>query len=74
MIKFIQNKSLLIQMPETLRTCLVKSIILFEYPHSLSYHDTTLWKLLFNERPACISNTDECGSCKISDETISSSV
>lgn len=61
-------------MPEVLRTCLAKSIILLEYPHSLSYHETTLWKLLFKEIPACLSKTDDLESCKISDETISSSV
>jgi hypothetical protein len=58
------------QIPETLWTCWAKSTILFEYPHSLSYQDTTLWKLLFSEIPACESNTDECESCKMSDDTI----
>ncbi len=54
--------------------CLAKSIILLLYPHSLSYHETTLWKLEFKEIPACLSKIDDLASCKISDDTISSSV
>lgn len=58
----------------TLATCSAKSSILFEYPHSLSYHDMSLWKLSFNPIPAYASNIDDYLSCKKSEEATSSLV
>ncbi len=37
---------------QTLVICLARSSTLLEYPHSLSYHEMTLWKFEFNEIPA----------------------
>merc|ERR1719262_454149 len=44
-----------------------------EYPHSLSYQDTSFTKLLFREIPALMSTTDEVFSPTKSVETTSSS-
>merc|ERR1719421_241470 len=44
-----------------------------EYPHSLSYQDTSFTKLLFSEMPALMSTTEEVFSPTKSVETTSSS-
>lgn len=51
-----------------------KSTTLLEYPHSLSYQLTTLWKLGLSPIPALASKIDECESCRKSEETTESSV
>lgn len=42
-----------------LAMCTAKSKTLFEYPHSLSYQDTNLWKFLFKPIPALESTTED---------------
>lgn len=52
----------------------IKSHTRLEYPHSLSYHDTSLTKLELREIPALASKTEEWASPMKSVETTSSSV
>ena len=42
---------------EVLATCSAKSTNLLEYPHSLSYHETSLTNLSLNYTPALLSKT-----------------
>mmetsp|Transcript_9734 Transcript_9734/g.13410 ORF Transcript_9734/g.13410 Transcript_9734/m.13410 type:complete len:115 (-) Transcript_9734:789-1133(-) len=52
----------------------IKSITRLEYPHSLSYQDTTLTKLSLREMPAFASKILDRGSWTKSCETTASSV
>ena len=54
--------------PETFLMCSAKSKTLLEYPHSLSYQETSLWKLSFKPIPALASKIDDLSSCIKSDE------
>ena len=47
---------------------------LFEYPHSLSYHETTFTKVSVSAIPAALSKIDVRASPRKSDETTASSV
>merc|ERR1719203_975139 len=51
-----------------------KSTKRFEYPHSLSYHETSFTKLSFSEMPAPMSKTEEDLQLMKSVDTTSSSV
>ena len=53
---------------------IAKSTILFEYPHSLSYHDTTFTNVGDSIIPAFLSKIEERGSVVKSLDTTSSSV
>merc|ERR1719473_2526206 len=52
----------------------MRSTTRFEKPHSLSYHETILWKLSVSEMPAVASTIDEFLLCTKSVDTTASSV
>jgi len=58
----------------TLAIWVAKSKTLLEYPHSLSYQLTNLWKFLFKPIPALESKIEDLSSWRKSYETTSSSV